>query len=95
MPKGGIMKVLTFVALLAGLTTPAFGIEMTVDPGGFDITTGTERDPLGRVTKEFRPPFFDFHDGRFFSTFEYNELGQVVKSTGSAPFSISTRTCGR
>jgi len=35
MPKGGIMKVLAFVALLAGLTTPAFGIDMTVDPGGF------------------------------------------------------------
>jgi RHS repeat-associated protein len=63
---------------------------ITIDPNGFNIKTGMERDQLGRVVKSLHPQFFDFNDDRYFSTTEYNELNQIVKSTSTAPFSIST-----
>ena len=63
----------------------------TLDPGGLDVQQRVDRDPLGRVVRLMRPQFFDAGDGRFASTSTYNELSQVVESTGTAPFSITTR----
>lgn len=87
-PNG--LQILNTYASTADGTREGFLKTTTLDPGGFEITTGTERDVLGRAVRVFRPPFFDFHDGRFFSTFEYNTLSQIVQSTGTAPFSITT-----
>jgi RHS repeat-associated protein len=63
----------------------------TLDPDGLAIARGTDRDQLGRVMTLRRPPSFDVLDGRYSSTNEYNELSQIVRSTGTAPFSVDTR----
>ncbi|MGH9967107.1 MAG: DUF6531 domain-containing protein [Pyrinomonadaceae bacterium] len=61
----------------------------TIDPASLEIRIATDRDELGRVVRSFQPRFFEFNDERFFSTYEYNELDQVVRSTSTAPFSIN------
>ncbi|HET8774494.1 MAG TPA: RHS repeat-associated core domain-containing protein [Thermoanaerobaculia bacterium] len=66
-------------------------VSTTVDPDGFHLEMGFERDALGRIVRLRRPPAFDFDDGRFESTNEYDELSRVVRSVGTAPFSIETR----
>jgi RHS repeat-associated protein len=63
----------------------------TLDPNGFAITTGVERDVLARAVRVFRPPFFEVSDGRYATAFEYNALGQILRSIGTAPFSVTTR----
>lgn len=63
----------------------------TLDPTDAAISIGTERDALGRAVKVFRPPYFDLSDDRFFTQFEYDELNQIVRSIGTAPFSVTTR----
>lgn len=79
----------TYVGSVEGILE-GFLKTTTVDPGGFNIKVGLDLDQLGRIVKLFRPSFFDFNDHRFFSTYEYDELSQLVKSTGTAPFSITT-----
>lgn len=64
--------------------------ETEIDPLGLAIKTGMEKDALGRITKAYRPKYFETLDDRFFSTCEYNELNQVVKSNSTAPFSIQS-----
>lgn len=67
-----------------------------VDPEGFSIKAGMDRDFLGRVTKVYSPKYYEFLDNRFFSTSEFNELNQVVRTVCTAPFSINTlRTYNR
>lgn len=63
----------------------------TLDPTNAAICIGTERDALGRAVKVFRPPYFDLSDDRFFTQFEYDELNRIVRSIGTAPFSVTTR----
>ncbi|GAA4986465.1 RHS repeat-associated core domain-containing protein [Actinopolymorpha pittospori] len=63
----------------------------TFDAAGLAISKGYERDPLGRATRVFRPPFFDIGDDRFFTAYAYDRLGRVVRSTSTAPFSVETR----
>jgi YD repeat-containing protein len=67
-----------------------FLVTTTRDPAGLDVRKGFERDPLGRAVRVFRPPFFDVGDDRFFTRFDYDALGRVVRSTGTAPFSVET-----
>ncbi len=63
-------------------------METVLDPGGFALRSGYERDELGRITKSMRPKFFELEDGRFATISEYDELGQRVRSTSTPPFSI-------
>jgi RHS repeat-associated protein len=63
--------------------------QVRVDPNGLNIISGTERDELGRITKTYRPKYFDFLDQRFFSTYEYNEHDQVIRSATTSPMSIT------
>ncbi len=63
----------------------------TQDPGGLNVRSAVERDDLGRVVSAFRPPFFEHQDGRYITRSTYNALGQLIESTGTAPFSLRTR----
>lgn len=63
----------------------------THDPGGLNVRSAVERDDLGRVVSAFRPPFFEHQDGRYITRSTYNALGQLIESTGTAPFSLRTR----
>jgi len=64
---------------------------VTCDPGGLNIRFAMDCDLLGRATKHFRPKFFAVENDRFFNTVEFNELNQVIRITGTAPFSIEQR----
>jgi RHS repeat-associated protein len=63
----------------------------TLDPAGIALSTGAERDALGRAVKTYRPSYFDLQDERFFTVFEFDELNRIVTSISTAPFSIATR----
>lgn len=85
------MEVVDTYAAAADGVLEGFLTRTTLDPAGLGITKGYERDPLGRATRVFRPPFFDIGDDRFFTSYEYDALSRVVGSTSTAPFSIETR----
>lgn len=59
------------------------------DPGGLRIRFAVECDLLGRATKHYRPKFFPAENDRFFNTVEFNDLNQVTRVIGTAPFSIN------
>ncbi|WP_066636492.1 RHS repeat-associated core domain-containing protein [Bordetella sp. H567] len=61
----------------------------TVDPPGAALTTSVDRDPLGRVTRVYRPKFTP-GDDRFVSEAEYNALDQVTRRTSSLPVGATT-----
>lgn len=64
-----------------------------LDPTGFNIQSGVERDNLGRPIKTFEPRFFEFQfqNGRFVTEAKINELGQVTETISTSPFDISSK----
>lgn len=67
-------------------------LEKTIlDPTGFNIQSGVERDNLGRVIKVMEPRFYENHDGRFTGEAKFNELGQIIELKSTQPFSVITK----
>ena len=87
--SNGLIKINNYYGEEDGLLN-GFLKSTEIDPAGIAIKTGTERDILGRVTKIYKPKYYEFLDDRFFSTSHYDELNQVVKSISSAPLSVQT-----
>jgi RHS repeat-associated protein len=63
-----------------------------LDPLGFNIRNGVERDDLGRVIKAFEPRSFESQDGRFVSEMTINALGQVTETVTSSPFKVKLKS---
>ena len=61
----------------------------TIDPSGAALATSMDRDPLGRVTRIYRPKFTP-GDDRFVSEVQYNALDQMVRRTSSLPVGATT-----
>jgi RHS repeat-associated protein len=61
----------------------------TIDPAGAALTTSMDRDPLGRVTRIYRPKFTP-GDNRFVSEADYNALDQVTRRVSSLPVGATT-----
>ncbi len=67
-------------------------LEKTIlDPTGFNIQSGVERDNLGRVIKVMEPRFYENQDGRFIGEAKINELNQIIELISTLPFSIVTK----
>ncbi|HTJ98363.1 MAG TPA: RHS repeat-associated core domain-containing protein [Bordetella sp.] len=60
-----------------------------IDPAGAALTTSMDRDPLGRVTRVYRPKYTQ-GDDRFVSQVDYNALDQVTRRISSLPVGATT-----
>lgn len=63
----------------------------TVDPGGLAIITEYEVDLLGRIAAKRLPRSVGAPPGEFVVQLEHNDLDQVTREVGSAPFGFSVR----